>query len=330
LDGNSITTKANRVNVFDRSSGVWTLKAVLNQQSQLISPSSIPTPTPTPTATATPTPTPTPAPTPTPTATPTPTPLPPTPTPTSTPTPVPTPTPTPTATPSNNFRTGLYSYYQFDELSGSGAIDSWAGRGLKQETQGGQPPGTVGSGPGIINTSRYFPGTTNFYRESLTDFAVGASHFFVSFWIKAGSLTQNHDASFMGRFAGSPNREWLVYFDNTTHQIKLIASLDGTSFFTVESKTAITDTVNWYFVAAGWDGTNIKISVNGEPYSTTSFAGPVYTVSNKFSIGSESNSNCWFGNIDEAAIWIGRNDLTMSDVQRLYNNGAGIPLSSFQ
>src|SRR5437016_4294130 len=70
LDGTTITTKANRLNIFDRSSGTWVLqKVILNQQSQPVSPSdtsSTPTPTPTPTPTATPTPTPTPTPSPAP------------------------------------------------------------------------------------------------------------------------------------------------------------------------------------------------------------------------------------------------------------------------
>src|SRR5437764_10584416 len=37
LDGNTITTKANRLNIFDRSSGTWVQKVILNQQSQLVS-----------------------------------------------------------------------------------------------------------------------------------------------------------------------------------------------------------------------------------------------------------------------------------------------------
>src|SRR5437870_2051315 len=53
LDGYTITTKANRLNIFDRSSGTWVEKVILDQQSQ---PTSTPTPTPTPTATPTPTP----------------------------------------------------------------------------------------------------------------------------------------------------------------------------------------------------------------------------------------------------------------------------------
>ena len=37
LDGNTITTKANRLNIFDRSSGIWVKKVIQDQQSQPIS-----------------------------------------------------------------------------------------------------------------------------------------------------------------------------------------------------------------------------------------------------------------------------------------------------
>src|SRR5438552_5986264 len=40
LDGNTITTKANRLNILDRSSGVWLLRAIQDQQSQPVSPGS--------------------------------------------------------------------------------------------------------------------------------------------------------------------------------------------------------------------------------------------------------------------------------------------------
>src|SRR2546426_11220445 len=37
LDGVAITTKANRLNIFDRSSGTWVAKVILDQQSQPLS-----------------------------------------------------------------------------------------------------------------------------------------------------------------------------------------------------------------------------------------------------------------------------------------------------
>jgi hypothetical protein len=270
LDGYTITTKANRLTIFDRSSGPWVQRAILNQQSQPVSPLR---------AFVSPT--------------------------------------------TNTFLTGLYSYYKLDEPSNSSALDALSGRSLKQSN------GIVGSTIGVFNTSRYFPGSTSLFRESFTDFAPGASHFFTTFWTKAGTLSQAHDASFLGRY-GLPYAEWLVWFDVTTHKIRFSVSATGNTATTVDSTIAITNTTSWYFVAAGWDGTNIKISVNGEPYATASFGGPVFHGGgSEFCLGSESGSNRWLGEIDEVAVWIGRNDLTISEVQQLYNNGAGLPFSSF-
>src|SRR5207237_38788 len=220
-----------------------------------------------------------------------------------------------------------YSYYKLDEASNSTAIDAANGRTL------GQSNGIVGSAAGVINTSRYFPGSASFFRESWTDFAPGANHFFATFWTKTATLTYSYDASFLGRY-GLPYAEWLVWFNTSTHKVRFSVSATGNTATTVDSTTALTNTTSWYFVAVGWNGTNIKISVNGEPYVTSSFAGPVYYPFNGggsvFVIGSENGGNPWFGEIDEVAVWIGRNDLTISEVQQLYNNGAGLPFSSFQ
>jgi hypothetical protein len=264
----------------------------------------------------------------------------PTPTPAATPifSPSPRPTPiavhTPTATPyrfsptppSNTFLTGLYAYFKLDETSGSDATDSAYFRNLVQ-TEG---EGTVGSADGVINTSRAFPGSgASFYRQSLTDFSPGGNHFFATLWVKAATLDQLHDASFIGKFS-FPNAEWLVYLDVETHQIEFDVSADGINAGGVSSTSGINDTTNWYFIAAGWDGTNIKLSVNGAPYVTASFSGPVFRGTAQFCMGTEGGSQAWNGQIDEVAIWIGRNDLTISEVQRLYNNGAGLPFSSFR
>src|SRR5882724_5423200 len=273
LDGNTITTKANRLNIFDRSSGVWVLRAIQDQQSQPVSPGSQVT--------------------------------------------------------SNTFLTGLYAYYKLDEASNSTAIDAANGRTLVEFN------GTVGSAAGVINTSRYFPGNACFVRatNASTDFAPAANHFFVTFWVKASTLNYNYDASFLGRYS-LPYAEWLVWFgpygSQADHKPRLNVTANGSTQISVAATTAINDSTNWYFIAAGWDGTNIKISVNGGPYVTTAFSGPIFNGQKSgFVLGSENGGNPWNGQIDEVAIWIGRNDLTISEVQQLYNNGAGLPFSSF-
>jgi hypothetical protein len=271
-----------------------------------------PTPHPHPTPTATPSATPTATPSATPTASPS-------------ATPIVTPTPTPTP-PDNTFLAGLYAYYEQDEASGA-AMDS---NGTRTLANFGNP---VGTAAGKINTSRNFPGNNAYFCSlNTTDFSPGSDHFFFSFWAKTGNLTQGQsDTGFLSKTGTANNRQWIVFYSNTTKQVKFNASIDDLNTFQVVATTAFADTTTWYFIAGGWDGTNIKISVNGGPYATTAFAGPVSPTGNfPFTIGLEIGSGGgWLGQIDEVAIWIGRNDLTISEVQQLYNNGAGLPFSSF-
>jgi len=271
-------------------------------------------------ATQTAKPHPTPHPRPTPTGTPSATP---TASPSTTPIVTPTPIPTP---PDNTFLTGLYAYYELDEASGA-AMDLYGTRTL------GNFGNPVGTAAGKINTSRNFPGGNAYFCSlNTTDFSPGSDHFFFSFWAKAENLTQGQsDTGFLSKTGTANNRQWIVFYSNTTKQVKFNASIDDLNTFQVVATTAFADTTTWYFIAGGWDGTNIKISVNGGPYATTAFAGPVAPTGNiPFTIGLEIGSGGgWLGQIDEVAIWIGRNDLSISEVQQLYNNGAGLPFSSF-
>jgi hypothetical protein len=271
LDGTTITTKANRLNIFDRSSGVWVLRVIQDQQSQPVSPASQVT--------------------------------------------------------SNTFLTGLYAYYKLDEAANATAVDaSVNARSLASGS-------TVGSVAGVINTARSFDGSGNAVLSrsaSSADFSPGANHFFTTFWVKLTTLSQITDTALLGKISFPSDAEWLVYYRSDTHKIRVGATTNSTNLVFAESTTALANTTDWYFVAAGWDGTNLKVSVNGAAYATTAFAGPVFSGTGiKFNVAAEGGSNNLNGNLDEMAIWIGRNDLTISEVRQLYNNGAGLPFSSF-
>jgi len=269
LDGNTIINRANRLNIFDKSSGSWIQRVILDRQSQPIS----------------------------------------------------------IFTTTNTFLTGLYAYFKLDEGSGA-AIDA---RGTRNLANFGNP---VGTAAGKINTSRNFPGGNAYFCSlNTTDFSPGSDHFFFSFWAKAENLTQGQSGTgFLSKTGTLNKRQWIVFFDNVSKKPKLNVSLDDTHTSTAIGATAFANTTTWYFIAGGWDGTNIKISVNGGAYVTTPFAGPVNPNGNvHFTIGLEIGSGGgWLGQIDEVAIWIGRNDLTISDVQQLYNDGAGLPYSAFR
>ena len=168
-----------------------------------------------PSATQTAKPHPTPHPRPTPTGTPSATP---TASPSTTPIVTPTPIPTP---PDNTFLAGLYAYYELDEASGA-AMDSYGTRTL------GNFGNPVGTAAGKINTSRNFPGGNAYFCSlNTTDFSPGSNHFFFSFWAKAGNLTQGQsDTGFLSKTGTANNRQWIVFYNNTTKKPKLNVSLD--------------------------------------------------------------------------------------------------------
>jgi len=168
-----------------------------------------------------------------------------------------------------------------------------------------------------------------FDASSTSTFQPGASHIFVSAWVKSAVTTYSYDAGIAGKFV-LPHASWLLFrqADANGRKLEFLAMTDGRTIGASASTFALTDT-NWHFVAAGWDGSNIKISVDGGAFVTSPYSGPIFgDGTGAFQIGSEAASNTWNGLIDEVGIWIGR-ALTQTEVGQLYNNGAGLPFSSF-
>jgi Concanavalin A-like lectin/glucanases superfamily len=285
-----------------------------------------PTPHPRPTPTATPSATPTATPSPTPTATPSATPTAtPSPTPTATPsaTPIVTPTPTPTP-PDNTFLTGLYAYYKLDETSG-GATDA-SGNGKTLSNFGD----FIGTATGILNTARDFDGvsgTTLIRNANTTDFFCGSNPFSFSFWVKFDTLPLFNDVGLLNRYEPFGQREYIVFLNASTHKITFnIDAGDGVHAAGVAWGTAAS-LGTWYHVAGGWDGTNIKLSVNAGTFVTAAWSTPMRNGGDNFKLGYEAQS--LDGKMDEFGFWISRS-LTQTEIGQLYNNGAGLPFSSFR
>ena len=277
-----------------------------------------PTPHPRPTVSATPSATPTATPSLTPTATPSATP-------TASPSPTPTVTPTPTPTPPDNtFLSHLYAYYKLDETNGSATDASGNGKTLSNFGD------FIGTAPGIINSARDFDGvtsTTLIRDANTTDFFCGANPFSFSFWVKFDTLPVTVDIGLCNRYEPDGMREYIVFLKQGTNKIAFsIDAGDGVHFAGI-SWTTPAFTGTWYYVAGGWDGTEIKLSVNAAPFVTAPYSTPMTNGGDNFKLGYEAGS--LDGLMDEFGFWIGR-CLTQTEVGQLYNNGAGLPFSSFR
>ena len=222
-------------------------------------PTNIPTNTPTSTATNTPTPTDTPTNTPTPTDTPTNTPTP-TDTPTNTPTPTDTPTntPTPTDTPTNTPTPVPYwcdsssvALWDFDEGSGNTAHDSC-----------NVHPGTLSGTYNWINGRHEdavqfgdigYQGKMAVSSSSRMD---NMNNFTVEFWINRNCASTNDQI--MGKSA--PGAEsWIVRMSDRRIEAEVYWGSGSTR---VASNTQLgCDT--WYHVAVSYDGSHVRIYING-------------------------------------------------------------------
>jgi hypothetical protein len=170
----------------------------------------------------------------------------------------------------------------------------------------------------------------SFHDTNGAHFSPRTSHLSFSYWINLTNLTQTgNDTGTLSKANAAQSYEWISWYRASDHKLYVGASSNGTTLVSVAWSTPVTASA-WYFVAGGWDGSNVWISVNGGARQTVQLvAGSLATTTNGLFVGLESGSGGWFnGKMDEIGVWIGR-DLTDAEVVQLYNGGAGLPFSSF-
>ncbi len=188
----------------------------------------------------------------------------------------------------------------------------------------------IGTASGIINSARDFDGvsgTTLIRNANTTDFFCGSNPFSFSFWVKFDALPSFNDVGLCNRYEPYGRREYIVFLSKATNKITFdIDASDGVHVAAVAWGTPVS-TGTWYHVAGGWDGTTIKLSINNGTFVTAPFSTPMRNGGDNFKLGYEAQS--LDGKMDEFGFWISRS-LTQTEIGQLYNNGAGLPFSSFR
>lgn len=202
----------------------------------------------------------------------------------------------------------LVAYWKLDETSGT-RFDSTANSNDLTDNN------SVGSVTGVVGNAADFDGTN--YLSAPNDSAFNTTgEFTVTVWIYSTIVTGAQGVVGVWHVGG---RQWLIVRQSSL--LRFYCSSTGINFTYISSPVP---TNTWSFVAAGYDGSNIFISLNGGAMTTTPFTGPIYGASGQnLEVGAYfGGSYLFYGLIDEIGIW--HRALTASEITQLYNSGNGL------
>lgn len=216
------------------------------------------------------------------------------------------------------------AYYRLGEASGSTLVDS-SGNGRDGTYVVAPTLGVAGALTGDADTAADFQGpTTGGHATVTTGTWMDAAAITVEAWIKYDSTTAN------GYIADRDNngsaRDWRLFINNTTGRLDFTVWNSGGTAYTLNPTTALTINTT-YHVVGTFDGTNIKLYVDGVQIGTAACTGNVRTTAQKICIGSfnESTSNRFNGVLDEVAYY--GTALSAARVLAHYDAGTTAPVT---
>lgn len=206
----------------------------------------------------------------------------------------------------------LISYYKLDENSADTTVlDS---RGANNGTASTNTENL--SVAGKIISAFDFDGSS----EGISGvYEVGAS-FSVSMWIMRDTLGST--GFIYAKDDGIANDD--IQFRVTSHSTDVFRfNLGNTinAIFTADTTTALSSGV-WYHVVCTFNGTTMKIYLNGNEEGTDTFSGTRVAAGSETYLARRGNGDYFDGKIDEVGMW--SRELTSSEVTELYNSGNGL------
>ena len=218
-----------------------------------------------------------------------------------------------------NLTDGLMNYYKFDENTGINVKDEVSGNNITLKNNTAWVNGIINYGS---NGSR----ATDTWAQQNSNVGIsGANSWTVNTWVKF--LTFDNDATIwqLG-VGGTACNIGGIYYNSVTSSLKVQGwGCAGTGDFT---PIPLNPTVNqWYMITVTYNGTGWKTYINGTLKAQA--ITPFTLTDNKFQINKLHTFTGYSinGITDELGIW--NKVLTSGEITQLWNNGAGLPYSSF-
>lgn len=218
---------------------------------------------------------------------------------------------------------GMVSYWNLDEGTGTTASDSV-----------GTNDGTLMFGPawttGRVNGALDFNGSINYVRVADSATLNVTQGITLEAWIyptevqatRVQDIISKHASQWVGYpFYGGVDDAYVLQL-HPPSKLKFVLS-DGAVYYVGLLSNNDFANNTWYHVVGTWDGSTMKIYINGvQDPNTSSFQGPIHISSLPLGIGRNGGdgwSEYFGGIIDEAAIY--ERALTPAEITQHYQNG---------
>lgn len=206
----------------------------------------------------------------------------------------------------DNTETSIESYWKMDESSGN-AADSVASNTATNV-------GTVVYSSGKINNGADLNGSSQYFTFPTMP-KLGSGPWSVNAWVKTSASGSIKEFLFWG--TGTTGNGIDIYMSAAN---KLTANFFGGGG--IATSTTSINTNAWVMCTITYDGTNIKVYVNGTLENTgASYSGNL-TGSTGVIGANDGVGNNWTGSLDEIGIW--SRTLTSTEITALYRSGNGI------
>jgi len=167
-----------------------------------------------------------------------------------------------------------------------------------------------------------FGGSNDYINVGDVTYLDGASELTLSAWVKPTSHSGNILDAILSK--DGPTRGFHLGLA-TGNKFRFLVSTTGTTVDVFNSNASYTNG-KWYYLAATWDGSNMKIYINGSEdnsITTTNATGTLQNNANPFEIGENGNyAGPLDGFLSNAQIW--DKALSGPEVETLYNYGSPI------
>jgi hypothetical protein len=219
-------------------------------------------------------------------------------------------------------------WWKFDECtgtklhdaSGNGNDGNWAGTTTMGNCQTANTAWGNGAS-GKFNASLNFASANNDYvlinSAATLNFT---NQMTVAAWVNAATIDSTYRRIVSRNHFGGPSQSWYMEFDGTN--IGRINYAAGNASFTGNT---VLQTGRWYQVVMTYDGSNIKLYIDGKLDSSAPSSGAILTAGNIGIGADDTNGSNWNGKIDDVRIY--NYALTLAQIKLLYNGDAAVRFS---